>query len=241
MMCSRKAALPQGFPMVKVIENYHTFRPKADFLGTVEELLSFVPREYLTKLDRVLLTDSADLTLAQRRKYAAAGRLRRGAYSPGYKGKPPAIRLYLDEITATWPAPFLRLRSIREAILGRVLFHEIGHHVHIALMPDSRDREEVAALWMDRLRREYLARRYSRLRRLRVPLAWLWRAVGAILRWLVRLAEPRNESGTTNPEVSSSEGRDTISMKSHNIQGSRQTDASKGRRRRVPTTYNSYD
>jgi hypothetical protein len=45
-----------------------------------------------------------------------------------------------------------------------VLFHEIGHHIHFAVRPESREKEDVADVWKVRLQRNYHQQRFSWIR-----------------------------------------------------------------------------
>jgi hypothetical protein len=44
--------------------------------------------------------------------------------------------------------------------LSDVLFHEIGHHVHSAVRPERREKEDVADVWKVRLQRNYNRQRF---------------------------------------------------------------------------------
>jgi hypothetical protein len=56
---------------------------------------------------------------------------------------------------------------------GKVLYHEIGHHIHTVVRPEhSREREDIADEWQERLWKYYARKRYWYL----MPLLWiLWR------------------------------------------------------------------
>jgi hypothetical protein len=45
-------------------------------------------------------------------------------------------------------------------VLGEVLFHEIGHHIHYTQAPEFREREDVAEDWKKRLSKIYFRKRY---------------------------------------------------------------------------------
>jgi hypothetical protein len=54
----------------------------------------------------------------------------------------------------------LRFPIMRELVLSRVLFHELGHHIHLALEPVYADKEEIADYWQAALGRQFFRGRY---------------------------------------------------------------------------------
>jgi hypothetical protein len=62
-------------------------------------------------------------------------------------------------------------------MLGEIIFHEIGHHIHATTQPEYREREDVADEWQRRLLRAYLRRHYGYLRPLGALSSFLVRFV----------------------------------------------------------------
>jgi hypothetical protein len=74
--------------------------------------------------------------------------------------------LVVDQIVKDLPKPLDRIPVAREMTVGRVLFHEIGHHLDATLGSVGRTGEHGAEAWEARLSSRYLRRRYGYLRRL---------------------------------------------------------------------------
>ena len=83
-------------------------------------------------------------------------------------------------VIAAAPVPFLlSFRSFREQLLAEVVFHELGHHLEIAIGAAARGGEAAAEDWSRRLQRTYLHRQYWWLR----PIA---RVMRPLVAWEVR-------------------------------------------------------
>lgn len=54
----------------------------------------------------------------------------------------------------------LRVPALRDLLLSRVLFHELGHHIHRRIAPGHGDAEAAAERWRRDLTRQVLRRRY---------------------------------------------------------------------------------
>jgi hypothetical protein len=48
--------------------------------------------------------------------------------------------------------------------LSDVLFHEVGHHIHCAVLGEYREKEDVADAWKVRLQRNYHEQRFGWVR-----------------------------------------------------------------------------
>ena len=94
------------------------------------------------------------------------------------EGKETArIELLIDNILDGWPLWLLHRRFLLDLVVGRVLFHEIGHHIQAEVEPRRGVADEIADLWRDKLLRAYLRSQYPLL----LPLALL---VERLTRWL---------------------------------------------------------
>jgi hypothetical protein len=143
-------------------------------------MLRSVPEKYLVGLSEVVLTNTAGLprkmrlamTLSRGKKVRQASAL--GLYHQAWKNRPAWIQLYVDNILRGWEGGFwLRLRFLREGFISDVLFHEIGHHIHYAIRPEHREREDVADVWKVRLGRNHTKRTHPVLRIFTKSVRWL--------------------------------------------------------------------
>jgi hypothetical protein len=67
----------------------------------------------------------------------------------------------MDQILQACPEVFLLLPPVKTFLIGEVLYHEIGHHIHRIEEPGYRaDKEAIADEWKDKLMRSFLRRRY---------------------------------------------------------------------------------
>jgi len=175
-MRNRKLSAPDETPRrggephrVELREFYTDYTPPRRVLKTLRKLLNRVPQQYLQGLDCVVLTNMSGQPRRLRlgkipssKGYVSRSRVL-GLYHGAYRGKRPWIELYVDRITERYKrvlwAPFLL-----EGVLGDVLLHEIGHHIHATSAPEYSDKEDVAEQWKKNLFVEIGRRRH-----------WLWR------------------------------------------------------------------
>jgi hypothetical protein len=149
---------------VDVLEAYHSFRPRIDFRQTVLELLQGICPDYLVGLKRVVLRDSGGFSRAEKKK-----RQRRpsqdllGTYYHATHATPPRIDLFVDAIATRWPGIVLKIPLLRQILIGNVLFHEVGHHIHARIKPEFKDPESAAEAWARRLSREFAHKRHPYL------------------------------------------------------------------------------
>jgi hypothetical protein len=150
-------------------------RPKVDLVAAVERMLSHLPPGYFARLGHVALRDTGGLTRRERlrRKKADPGMVLAGTYTRPTSRDPAHIDLFVDSIVGNLSPRWLRVPPVRDLLLGRVLYHELGHHLHRVIRPEHRDLEMVADEWQKRLLREYFRRRYWYLTPIVRPLvAW---------------------------------------------------------------------
>jgi len=149
---------------VEIVEAYKDWQPPIDARKAVAAVLSAVPKEHLAGIDRVILKNAGGLNRAQRRKKTKhRGKTRHrkealGAYVQPWQGRPAYINLFVDNIIAQCPRA-IKLPPIRDVFFADVLFHEIGHHIHMTRTKQFRDREYVADDWVRRLGELYLEKR----------------------------------------------------------------------------------
>lgn len=160
----------------------------------VERLAFEVPGVYLAGLDQILLREARTFTRREKRKKASGRRGKvpldgcLGVYRRKFRGRPAHIELFVDNIIADWPALLLSVPPIVDAIVGKVLFHELGHHIHATSDRRLGDREAIADEWRERLSRQYFRRKYHYLR----PFGGLLRLLGRALKGLAKLRRRRH-------------------------------------------------
>ena len=128
----------------------------------VRRMLDSVPKNYLTGLSAVVLSNTSSLS-AKRRNTSVKRRKRKvglaaasGLYHPATRGSSAWIEIFVDNALRGWEKGlWLRIPYVREGRLEDVLFHEIGHHIHRAVRPEHREKEDVADVWKVRLGRNY--------------------------------------------------------------------------------------
>lgn len=83
----------------------------------------------------------------------------RGLYHEKWQGEPAWIELFIDNILSR-SAGLTWIGFLRDLLVGEVLAHEVGHHIHTTKAPEFKEREDVADEWGNRLLGRYLMRRY---------------------------------------------------------------------------------
>jgi len=149
---------------VEIVESYTDWTPPINAPQAVAAALSSVPRDHLRGLKRIVLSNASGLNRTRRReKTKHRGRTRRsmealGFYRQAWHGQPASIELLVDNIAAQCPRA-IKLPFIRDVFFADIIFHEIGHHIHITKAKQFRERECVADDWARRLGELYLRRR----------------------------------------------------------------------------------
>jgi hypothetical protein len=163
---------------VKGYTEPHWFRP------TVERLLSSLPDGYCLGLSSVVLTETVVTNARKRRRGPRKGRggVALGRYHQAWNKDAAWIELVVDEIVKQLPKPLDKLKIARDVIVGRVLFHEIGHHLDATLGSMGRTGEHGAEAWEARLSRGHFRRRYGYLR----PLVPVFGILAGVARRLAR-------------------------------------------------------
>jgi hypothetical protein len=164
---------------LSVHEHYGDYRPPHWVKQTVDRLLRSLSSAHVGGLSAVVLTESSKA--GKGRAARARGRKTRlreclGYYRGAHAGEPAAVFLIVDNILKPHRR-FLWLPFVREAILGNVLYHEIGHHLHATVGSQGAGDEASAEAWNGRLTRMHMRKRYWYLRPLRWPAGVLLRAL----------------------------------------------------------------
>ena len=133
---------------------------------TVERLLASLPEGYCQGLGVIVLTRTEISNNRPRSRRSRANRrgIRLGSYHPGWNGEAAWIELVVDEIVKELPKGLTWIQPFRDLVVGRVLFHEIGHHLDATNRSVGRTGEHGAIAWEKRLSRRYFQQRYSYLR-----------------------------------------------------------------------------
>jgi len=192
---------------VDIRESYRDWTPPVNVVKPVRRLLESVPEKFTAGLGAIVLTNASGLNHSERkRKTRSRGRKVRiaeasGLYHQAWQGRPAWIELFIDNVFRAAPRLALVLMPIREMLLGTVLFHELGHHIHQTQAPEFREKEEVAERWQQRLLLPYLQERYWYLLRPLLPPLRLVRRVWARCRPPKRLpptgVRPGSRAGTS--------------------------------------------
>jgi len=151
---------------VDIDEYYEDFSCPFSAKKTVENLLFGIPQKYYNKLGKIMLTNSKALnrkarretTLARGKKYKLSECC--GWYNREWKGKPSEIVILVDNVLRGRPKWELFFPLFKSLALSDVLFHELGHHIHRTMVPEYKEKEDVADRWQERLSRTYYLRRY---------------------------------------------------------------------------------
>ena len=151
----------------QVIVSFTGYEPPFDPEPIIRRMLDSVPRNCLVGLSTVVLSNAGGLS-GKRRNTRVKSRKRRvgwaaasGLYHPATRGNFAWIEIFVDNALRGWEKRWwLRIPYVREGRLSDVLFHEIGHHVHRAVRPEHREKEDVADVWKVRLQRNYNRQRF---------------------------------------------------------------------------------
>jgi hypothetical protein len=172
---------------VEIKEAYRDYQAPAWVRPTVERILEGVPDGYLSGLRTVVLTAAGGLSHDRRRgKTLARGKKVKvddslGLYHRKWKGEPAWIELFVDNIVDYYGGK-IRLAFFRDFVIGEIMLHEVGHHIHATKAPEHKEREDVADRWSNKLLKRYLMRRYWYFFPLFLGLCWLWESVRKLFR-----------------------------------------------------------
>jgi len=90
----------------------------------------------------------------------------------------------VDQILTQYPEIFLLVPMFKAYVVGEILYHEIGHHIHRLKKPRYRtEKEAVADQWKEKLLQGFFVRRYWYLAKL---IQMFRPAINPIALWLRR-------------------------------------------------------
>lgn len=172
-----------------VITNFSGYTPPFDAVPIVESMLASVPPKYLIGLSEIVLTNASGLPRKLRRSMTRARKHKvkiveaGGLYHQAWHGNQAWIEIFVDNILKRWEKGWwLKISRIREILLGDVLFHEIGHHIHFTIRPEYKEKEDVADSWKVRLKRQYNRVHHKWLRTFLYPLRPLFITLSRLIR-----------------------------------------------------------
>jgi len=154
-----------------------------------------VPEEHLIGLHKITLTNSEQLRSIRGKITSEKQRFRpadcRGLYRKGH------IFLIMDQIFSQYPESFLLLvPPFKTFVIGEVLYHEIGHHIHRLEEPGYRTNKEVVAdQWRDKLMQLFLKQRYWYLARAVRLVRPLLRPIEARIKDRIAEEDARHDAG----------------------------------------------
>ena len=170
---------------MKVHEDYRQYSAPPWVRPSVERLLSTLPPGYLAGLEALVLTDSSTISKGKTRrvngrKYLA--RECRGFYFPRTPERAAFITIAVDNVI--WHRMRgVPLDSLRDALLGEVVYHEVGHHLDVTLGAAARSGEAAADDWSSRLTEIHLRKMYPLTTRVLSAGAWL---LGPLIDWFLK-------------------------------------------------------
>ena len=172
---------------VRIIEEYHDWEPAVRVTPTVRRLLATIPVQYLRGLGHVVLTNFSGQNRARRRS-ATKARKRKvplagcgGLYHEVWKSQPAWIEIFVDNLPSREHRFAWRFPPLRDLAVARILYHELGHHLHVTRSLEFKEAEDVAESWQRQLTNLYFSQRHSFMTALGLwPIAfridlWLWR------------------------------------------------------------------
>jgi len=151
---------------IPIHENYGDYKPGVNTRRIVKKLIASIEPEYLQSLGSIVLSSQCHLPRKKRRKKF----LSRGSkfstseiqayYHAQWRGQPAFIELYIDKILAPLPFWIRRFPLIGFFTIGKVFFHELGHHIHRTRRPEFKEKEDVADQWSRKLMKSAFRKRY---------------------------------------------------------------------------------
>ena len=170
-----------NFRVITIREGYGAYVAPKWVRPTVDRLLSSLDSSHVTGLSGIVLTDAVQSTNGGQGNRSQR-QVTLGKYYRRRNGEPAWIELTVDEILKEFRAPFHKLQYSRDLVIARVLYHELGHHLHATRRGIGRAPESSAEAWQTRLSRIHFSHRYGYLK----PVLPLLRLVRRMLRAFIR-------------------------------------------------------
>jgi hypothetical protein len=181
--------------MIPIYENYESYRSPRYVYRTIAKLLSELPKQYLTGLRSVVLTNASAIGKGKTGRIGGKKYARRqcmGFYHPERNGEQAWIEIIVDNLVANRFGPGMPrlvpyIPPARNMAFADMLYHEVGHHLNRTIRAPAPGDESGAEAWKTRLLRAYFRRRYWYLK----PFLGLAKAVVARLGHLDETGPPR--------------------------------------------------
>jgi len=173
--------------VIPIHRNFQGYNPPRWFDRTIERLVSSLSDQHLSGLQSIVLTNSSALGKGKTRRVRGRKYQQRDCrafYHHAWHGERPWIEIVVDNVLQTVPRFALSVNLVRDVIVGKVLYHEVGHHLQKTLGSAGRGGEHSADDWATRLLRLHVKRLY-----------WYWKPIvlvfGAVSRALRKTPETR--------------------------------------------------
>ena len=146
-----------------IVVNFSGYTPPYNVARAASRVIATIPPKFLVGLGAVVLTNSDCLSHDRRNRVnkprSRKGKSRRlaGLYHQAWQGDAAWVEIFLDTTLSAGDKEkwIFKVPLFRDIFLSRVLFHEIGHHIHYTVRPEFREKEAVADSWRDRLQKNY--------------------------------------------------------------------------------------
>ena len=183
---------PETLPTI--VEAYRDYSPPPEVRQIIQDLLKGVPPRYLMGLETIVLTNQAGETRdrkrqkvwSRNRKIKLAAAL--GYYSAATRSSRASIVLHVEHILKGVYPGELKTPLLRYTSLAKVLYHEIGHHIHAEHKPVFKGKEDVADDWSGKLSGLFFRKHYWYLMPLFYPLSLFPKSFSRMLTGAERLA-----------------------------------------------------
>jgi hypothetical protein len=148
---------------VEIVEAYNGYAPPFPLVPVVEKALRVVPRKCLAGLDRIVLLNADGMSRSRRRsRTKSRGKDVRinealGLYHQPWEGNPAHVELFVDNIVAR-RGTSVSARFATSMAIASVLFHEVGHHIHLTKHRENGQIETVADRYCFKFMRKYFVR-----------------------------------------------------------------------------------
>lgn len=154
--------------MIPIYENYRDYESPRYVKRTIARLLSNLPKQYLSGLQSVVLTNAAAIGRGKTRRIGGKKYHREqclGWYHPKTGDDQAWIEFVVDNVvTASFlsraPKAVSQIPFLQDLALSRTLFHEIGHHLNSTIGAPARGDEGSANAWIPHLIRCYFRKHY---------------------------------------------------------------------------------
>jgi hypothetical protein len=148
--------------MPEIRASFRHYVPSRGLSKSVEKLLSVIPAEQLGGLDAIVLTDADSIGKGQTQRVRGRQHARRdclGFYHPAGRRNAAWIEIVVDNVLHGVPRLALSLPLVRELLLGRTVYHEVGHHLQHVY--GARLGAATAEKWSRRLSQSFLRGHYA--------------------------------------------------------------------------------